>query len=232
MSTTEKQTTTTYLVWDTDFSHAIEITEDSAKEAAEEYVHDGDWSGAGQTSTIYINVHVAEKSDVDEDDDEGDYDSKNYKIAVDPDSPEPDAEWQSPHWAVGGLEENPGVCGNGGGVVITEVCLASGCAKITDTWAKDSQDGEEGLESIKYVEGYLQCKGWVLSDCETFWRHDDECRKIDGSDCWYARDSEDGEITLLEATNSDEAEREAEVLAELHGGPFKIINATIAGEVF
>lgn len=43
-------------------------------------------------------------------------------------------EWTSPHEVVGGLKENPGVFGHGGGVVIREVCAHCGRQRRTDTW--------------------------------------------------------------------------------------------------
>jgi len=69
---------------------------------------------------------------------------------------EPDCEdgethdWQSPYALLGGLEENPGVWGNGGGVIIKEVCMHCGCLRVTDTWAQNPETGEQGLESVSY----------------------------------------------------------------------------------
>lgn len=60
--------------------------------------------------------------------------------------------WCSPHALVGGLEENPGVHGNGGGVIITEVCRHCGCKRTTDTWAQNPETGEQGLRSVEYEE--------------------------------------------------------------------------------
>ena len=49
--------------------------------------------------------------------------------------------WVSPHAVVGGLKENPGVFGHGGGVRITEVCRHCGVYRITDTWYQDINTG-------------------------------------------------------------------------------------------
>jgi hypothetical protein len=79
------------------------------------------------------------------------------KVAIDPE--EPDCEdarghdWQAPHEIVGGIEENPGVIGHGGGVFCEEVCIRCGCSKLTDTWAHDPADGQQGLQSIRYEAG-------------------------------------------------------------------------------
>lgn len=67
--------------------------------------------------------------------------------------------WASPHELVGGIEENPGVWGHGGGVIIHEACLQCGCARITNTWAQDPTDGTEGLTSVRYEPGR-----YILSD--------------------------------------------------------------------
>lgn len=70
---------------------------------------------------------------------------------------EPDCTAQAHHWArphavVGGLEENPGVWGHGGGVITTEVCEHCRVQRITDTWAQDPETGEQGLVSLCYRE--------------------------------------------------------------------------------
>ena len=57
---------------------------------------------------------------------------------------------QSPHEVVGGLEENPGVWGNGGGVIIHEVCQTCGVHRHTNTWAQNPVNGKQGLESVSY----------------------------------------------------------------------------------
>ena len=61
-------------------------------------------------------------------------------------------QWTSPIEIVGGIKENPGVHGKGGGVVIHEVCRQCGAHRHTDTWTTDRQTGEEGLRSLTYGE--------------------------------------------------------------------------------
>jgi hypothetical protein len=61
--------------------------------------------------------------------------------------------WETPYELVGGIEENPGVWGSGGGVIIKEVCIHCGCVRNTDTWAQRMSDGQQGLRSISYEEG-------------------------------------------------------------------------------
>lgn len=61
-------------------------------------------------------------------------------------------EWESPYELLGELEENPGVQGNGGGVIIKEVCRC-GWAKVTDTWGSHSlYPAQQGHEVVSYNE--------------------------------------------------------------------------------
>jgi hypothetical protein len=73
------------------------------------------------------------------------------------DPPEPDCadrhdhDWQSPYSILGGCKANPGVTGNGGGVIVREVCLYCGSERVTDTWAQNPADGTQGLRSVSYT---------------------------------------------------------------------------------
>jgi hypothetical protein len=100
------------------------------------------------TGTIWIDVMIrCEATD------------EEWSGSVTLDEPEPDChpgythEWIAPHWLVGGIKENPGVWGNGGGVVIHEACRHCGCERVTDTWAQRPDTGEQGLTSVEYREG-------------------------------------------------------------------------------
>lgn len=85
------------------------------------------------------------------------------------DPPEPDCDgehdhdWQSPYSVVGGIRDNPGVWGHGGGVIIREVCAHCGRYKVTDTWAQDPSTGEEGLEAVWYEDADSASTEWVAS---------------------------------------------------------------------
>lgn len=52
----------------------------------------------------------------------------------------------------GGSDENPGVFGSGGGVIIHEHCKLCGIRRITDTWA-NGPGGEQGYETVRYESG-------------------------------------------------------------------------------
>lgn len=105
----------------------------------------GDYPDVEATLRIVRRIR---SEDIDED--------ESFTITVDPEEPECEKDkehvWGSPYHIVGGLKENPGVYGHGGGVIIHEVCLRCGTSKKTDTWAQDRETGEQGLESVSYVE--------------------------------------------------------------------------------
>ena len=116
----------------------------------------------GPGGTIWIDVRVV----CDETDEEG---SDTVQI----DAPEPTCEggdaheWQSPHEVVGGVEENPGVHGHGGGVIVRAVCAHCGIYRVTDTWAQRRDTGEQGLDSVAYAPADDESLAWVDSLRET-----------------------------------------------------------------
>lgn len=131
----------------TDGNGDIEIEADSALEAAQEFVDGGDWGEITKTSwvTVYVTEKNPEISDLVE----------AHTIELNPDEPkceEGEHDWRSPYSVLGGIKENPGVWGNGGGVIIREVCCKCGCYKITNTWDQNPENGEQGLTSVSYEE--------------------------------------------------------------------------------
>ena len=135
-----------YLV--NDGNCAIEIDAASSSEAAQIYVDDGDWEPCNKTWWCHVTTWQEQDGEV--------INQESHMVAVDPDEPSCDAdyhEWYSPHSLVGGLKENPGVFGHGGGVVVVEICRHCGLTKTTDTWAQCRQTGIQGLTSIEYNSG-------------------------------------------------------------------------------
>ena len=126
----------------------------TAEAAAKAYVDTGDWDKGRRTQ--WVNVSVFRPA-IDERGMLCRVDDQVVKVAIDPEEPpcvdEDEHDWRAPHHIVGGCESNPGVWSSGGGVVIIEVCVRCGCARITDTWAQDPHDGTQGLESIEYQPG-------------------------------------------------------------------------------
>lgn len=133
---------TTYIC--TDGNAEIKIEADSARDAAQEYVDGGDWGEI--TETTWIHVYVTAEG-------EGEDERERVTITLDPEPPTcagADHDWVSPHWLLGGLRENPGVTGHGGGVICIEACRHCGARQTTDTWAQDRETGEQGLRSVSY----------------------------------------------------------------------------------
>lgn len=134
-----------------DGSIEVESECETGEEAAQEYVDGGSW-GDGETS--WIDVLVWQEA-IDCDGDICRVNEAEHTITVQPSEPactESEHDWQSPYEILGGLKENPGVWGSGGGVIITEVCLHCGCARVTDTWAQNPSNGVRGLRKVSYEE--------------------------------------------------------------------------------
>jgi len=134
---------------------------------AQLWVLDANWEwDLSECTTIWVRYYVYWT------DEDGEEQNRWEKVGIDP--PEPKCksddghDWQSPHAIVGGIKENPGVYGHGGGVTIQSVCMRCGCGQLTDTWAQDPEDGEQGLESVRYQEGkYADHELIAQSDDET-----------------------------------------------------------------
>lgn len=52
----------------------------------------------------------------------------------------------------GGLDENPGVFGHGGGALIYKVCSRCGVRKCINTWAQCFVTGEQGFTAVTYSD--------------------------------------------------------------------------------
>jgi hypothetical protein len=125
-----------------------------AEDAAHEYVESGgDWGD--REETLWIKVYTWIEG-IDESGEIVRVNKETHTVTLDPIEPDckdgQEHDWQSPYEIVGGIEENPGVWGHGGGVTITEVCMHCGCERFTDTWAQNPETGEQGLTSVAYTE--------------------------------------------------------------------------------
>lgn len=134
---------------------------EEAKQAARDWAREGDYfSGEVGESTIWVDVGIEW---TDEDGDECEDEVRN--ISVDPDAPSCEAgkehDWQSPYDLLGGLKENPGVWGHGGGVICREVCSHCGVYRVTDSWAQRPDNGVQGLDSVKYEDSDDASLAWV-----------------------------------------------------------------------
>jgi len=123
---------------------------DSLEEAREQAA---DWAGDGDyeeiTSTFWVDWRLDQRVGEEWEPVAG------GTVEFEPDEPiclsrDEDHDWQSPLEVVGGIRENPGVWGHGGGAVICECCMKCGAQRRTDTWAQRSDTGEQGLTSVSY----------------------------------------------------------------------------------
>lgn len=140
--------------------------------AAEAYVADGDW-GDRSTRTDWISVYAWRRGWAllpPDGDDEAEaieltIDREWHSVEIAPDEPDctdgHEHDWRAPYSVLGGLRENPGVQGHGGGVVITEVCAHCGTYRVTDTWAQRSDTGEQGLRGVEYRDADDASRAWV-----------------------------------------------------------------------
>jgi hypothetical protein len=123
-----------------------------ARKQAEEWVRDGDWRDTDETFWVTVRIWGEDGS------------QDCIEVAIEPEEPECSADghaWYSPYAVVGGIRENPGVWGHGGGVIIHEVCSNCGANRHTDTWAQDRNTGQQGLTSVTYAEADEPSKTWV-----------------------------------------------------------------------
>jgi len=136
-----------YRVQDDGYSEDFEADDDDAAVAfAEEWLRSGDWD---RSQTLFLKAEVIEL------DDDGEYGETlgHVRVTLLPEEPRcvsGSHVWCSPYDLLGGLRENPGVFGHGGGVRIKEICKHCGLCKLTDTWATNPCDGTEGHEAVEY----------------------------------------------------------------------------------
>ena len=142
----------------------IEIEAESTLEACEQYVSTGDWGSDAKTTWVTCRATpIGEDGEPDEADDE------SHTVEIEPTEPDcsgGEHDWAAPHSVVGGIKENPGVHGHGGGVICTEVCRHCGAYKITDTWAQNPENGEQGLRSIEYLDADEASEAWLVRRAE------------------------------------------------------------------
>jgi hypothetical protein len=156
-----------YRVWDLGGEEIIHAR--NAREAAEKFAEGFfDDPPDPEEGTCFAKVNVQEIED--EDDPYPEVFVNSVYIPIDP--PEPECEyksghrWEAPHEVVGGLKENPGVFGHGGGEIIYRVCSRCGMYRIVDTWpdrVPDHHRNEPGARTIRYAPPDERSLEWVQS---------------------------------------------------------------------
>ena len=139
----------TYRAWD-ESGHREDIEAVDAEEAAREYVDGGSWDDE-ETRTVWHHVSVVELTDGEEDGRPEDIRVERHPML--PSCPAGEHDFTAPHEVVGGVEDNPGVWSEGGGVRMHTVCLHCGCGRVERTWDTDRSNGEQGLHSFEYRPG-------------------------------------------------------------------------------
>lgn len=124
---------------------------EEAESRADEWVRD---CYEPAEKTYWVNVTVTDMVTAER---------RHIKVEVEPPEPPcihprtgerwPEHDWRREYRVVGGIRENPGVWGNGGGVTITCACHRCGCGRTVDTWAQDPEDGQQGLRAVIYRPG-------------------------------------------------------------------------------
>lgn len=120
--------------------------DDAAIDYAIKWLRNGSWD---RDQTLFLSASVLSLQD------DGEVDERigTAQVALQPIMPKcvsAEHDWRSPYSVLGGMKENPGVWGNGGGVIIKEVCSACGKYRVTDTWATNPCDGTQGHTSVEY----------------------------------------------------------------------------------
>lgn len=135
-----------FLVWfeGDGFQNAELVAADSPQDAAD-WLYDSDPSLFDlhpDTQTYWLKAYV-----VPVDNPEADPDT--VKVAVHPEEPKcPESADGLHEWD----DDGAVVRGSGGGVRVHTTCLLCGLERVEDTWAQDPIDGEQGLDSIEYVD--------------------------------------------------------------------------------
>ena len=148
-----------YVEWTDQAVEPMQLQADNLKDAIEEAHGEASTGYEDTEETVWVDYviyayHPVKGKDM-TDGAVDVYSGRRTIEPVGPDCPSADGhDWTSAVEIEGGLDENPGVQGHGGGVIITEHCSRVGCAarRVTDTWAQDRETGEQGLREVSYGE--------------------------------------------------------------------------------
>lgn len=160
-TTTATDSTTTYTLRDDGGStEEIEATDlDDAREQAIEWAEGGEWNL--DEGPAHIDVRIEQDGET----------VDCVTVHLEQTAPKcvdkHDHDWGSPISVVGGIDENPGVWGHGGGVTITTCCLRCGAKRVVDTAATDGSG--RTCEEVTYdARYYVSEPSWQAAHAETY----------------------------------------------------------------
>ena len=165
------------------------------------------------------------------------YEYHSGMVECHPDAPDcidcrDEHEFVSTHEVEGGLVENPGVWGNGGGVIIHEHCKYCKVTLHKDTWATNPENGTQGHTSISYGEGEHSTEGDRLSELR------DEInskiyemyeRVADGDTGHIAVETDGEEIWVSQFASGSSWTEGAKTLASVDADTFSFADEGLAG---
>jgi hypothetical protein len=130
---------------------------DSAQEACQKNADTNYWEK--ESKTTWVDV-TAWQDGIDADGNIRQVNDHTITMTVDAEVPDcvkgKSHDWISPHKLVGGCEDDPGVFSHVCGLIHREVCRYCGTEKVTDTWAQNPSNGQQGLESESYEKNKYQ----------------------------------------------------------------------------
>lgn len=152
MKTTKIKTENAYVLVDTTGDRITKTVladnDEDAREQLDEWLREG-WGCEGD---VWVDGHAYPE---DEDTDRIET-SLDYLPPLAPDCADGhEHEWIAPHSVLGGLKENPGVWGHGGGIVYEELCEHCHVKRVTDTWATNPINGTQGHRVVRYESGHI-----------------------------------------------------------------------------
>ena len=102
--------------------------------AVEAWWQDGVWDTSGGTLWLHPILYPLDGEQ-----------APGRQLVIEVPPPEPTCPGHRAHsWADGSVQ------GHGGGVITVEMCRRCGVRRTVDTWATDSETGEQGLRTIRY----------------------------------------------------------------------------------
>jgi hypothetical protein len=138
-----------------------DVAPSDAEAAIEAWLTDGEWDTSEGTLHLTACAYPVDPTTGTKHDEGRVYGKVTIQPPIVACADASDHEWHSPYSVLGGIAENPGVWGHGGGVIIREVCAHCGTYRVTDTWAQDRSTGEQGLTEVSYEDADDASEAWV-----------------------------------------------------------------------